>query len=245
MKLQNDKIEVLTLVILGSVVGIIYFIDAMQDVFYFPTESHSNRHIFTDKYFYLISIMLIAWIVISIVLLLFLRLEIILYGLVLSAFCALYLYLCQKNQKFRKQKEVFMAILFCLGTAGVALFIKTSINLSSYIIFFFFFAIILQHNLVVSMAESELDPESTNIYKLISRKVGLSLIKYLGLSIVFFNLILFRSLEYSRLINMPDILSGIGLLVYSLALFTKKFSKYTRLLFELLLLIFGLIFLFF
>lgn len=165
-RLLNVSIRPFGLAALGITVWIIYTVDHLHDARKIGTKASSTRHYFHQRYFKRLTIILMIAILLDIVLVFFIRKQVLQWGLILTLFVILYL-IVQRNLYFAK--EVFVAVMYTLGILLPSVSVTTmEISLYHYFLFIQFFLIALLNLIIFSWFDIEKD-YSDNLVSFVTR----------------------------------------------------------------------------
>ncbi len=240
-KLQNEKINIAGICVLGIICWIVYIYDGLKDITLHPTESQSSRHQFILKNQFNLSVLLIALGTIVLVLLFFQNKSLLYFGAFTGLLLVLYLFLIQKKSYFRMRKEFLMPLVFTIAVCGVPLAQKSSINLSSWVLSIFFLILCLQNAFLTSWFENRNRHKTVNIYVEISSKAGIRVVNFSMVFLILCFVIFFANgQEFKNGLALMYMIAGM-LVSFSATKADFMQKKYNTILDALLLLPFFLI----
>ncbi len=241
LPLGNSKVHWPTVLQLFISTWIIYILDRLLDNLKSPNPSLRHEYFNRNQYNY--SILIVGLLIIDVVLCFFQKTEILIFGLILSFFIGIYLYLLTKKDWFAPYKEYVMPLFFVSAVAVPPLIIASSINLSAWILLFMYLLIIYQNLFAISYFENLNNEKNTNITKNISLQKLRKWVNYFSS----FNIFIF-GFFFLNLSTYPDKLAAIIVsisIMYALSLvFEKKIKTIYREILDSLLFLFLIIFLF-
>jgi 4-hydroxybenzoate polyprenyltransferase len=144
---------------LGLTVWIIYTADHLLDARRVRGAASTERHRFHQRHFTMLSVVVAAAVVIDAVLILFIRRQVLYSGVLIMAIVGFYLLF---HNRLIFLKEVFVALLYCLGVLLPSIMV-TSIKFTSvhYVVFGLFFLVALINLLLFSLFDKA-DDEADN-----------------------------------------------------------------------------------
>ena len=186
------------ILLLGCVLWSIYILDRIldnQDKNHFKSE----RHEFHKRNQFILQCIVLGLILISLSLAVFQKMEVLLFGSLISSIVLLYFLLINKTTNGKYFKEILMPIIYCLAVVGIPFVEKSSINLSEWILAFIFFNLILQNILFFSFKEYSEKVNLENICSIIKPNKIRKAINYLGALNIFLVIFFFSGqLDYTQ-----------------------------------------------
>jgi hypothetical protein len=230
--LQYESPNYLSLITLALTVHLIYLVDGLLDVTFFDKELLSTRHQFIKEHFFNISIYALALTLVLLILIFFLPLRTLYFGIFLAILVLIYLFLICKFPKVRPSKEFLMPPLFCLGILAASAINFSSINASTYVLIFMLLLLVVQNALIISGYEHRENASSTNIYRLLKPKNAGYLINMAAIFNLFTYVLLFSNgIAYKNMLALNLLLIS---LVASYFYAKNSFASSYRLLFDAL-----------
>lgn len=178
----NGKIDAITPIILGFCTWIIYIIDRILDNLK-PLSKQTVRHLFHEKYKNQLQFFVFFLFIISVVLLFFLPLKTIQFGLFLFIPLIIY-FLAFFKFKINYIKEPFTAFFYTAAVSGTALVNQSNQNLINYVLAFGLFGVAFQNLLIFSLFEIYEDKARDNLVSKIGKKPTIFAIVLLFLLII-------------------------------------------------------------
>lgn len=219
----------ITLTLLAISTWLIYLLDRILDIRIYPPET-SERHSFHFQYKKTITYLIAVLIGISIALVFFLPSEVLKYGLCLSAFIAVYLFVLNKYMKTENAqwlKEPFTALFYVAAVVGVVFVAMPVVFLSSWLLLLMFFIVVSQNLLLFSYFEKLLNPQARNSASHFGIKTSEKLNRWSFVAVILLFAIFFaQEFNYKTLVALS--ITGMSLIFSLMPVFKEKLMVWDR-----------------
>jgi hypothetical protein len=208
--------------ILGFSVWIIYVLDRLLDNRK-PNIPLTDRHIFHQKNANILWYFIALLVTFSMILVFYLPLNVILFGIIISLFTAIYLFIISKissKNNFQHYKEPITTVVYVSAVFGTTILYNPQIQ--SLLIGFIFLLIVFQNLLLFSLSEFK---KSSNSYNL-AEYFGIKKSKLIIIAITFIITILGFYLIYFSISNYENKVVLVEIIMSCILLIINQFDNF-------------------
>lgn len=210
------------LIALGCTVWIIYTADHLRDAKNLKHRASTDRHQFHQLHYKILTKVLAGVIIVDAFAALLMKMEVLLWGIVLAAAVAVYLFM-HRSLKFLK--EIFIATLYTCGILLPSLSLtREDVNLMHYLIIFHFAILALINLLLFSWFDRELDQQDRqhSFVTIVGERITTIII---WLLIVVQSLLMLVQIYQGQNDRAAILLGMMGLLFVVIIIFNKPLGK--------------------